>query len=231
MVKRNDEAASPARKRIAAARSDMILDEPFFGALALRLKLVEDPNALEPMSNSPSMWTDGTHLGFHPDFVMNLPTDELVGVIKHEVVHCSNGHPWRRDGRDPYRWNEACDRAINPELRDMGTKLPDGSIYELEPSHKGKSAEWIFDRLPPAEPKKQSQQSGSSGQPSGAGNTPPSAQQPQGSTGQGKQQKQTGGVIAMDGNGNIASPFNTEGMYHGWIDQTGAVTTRIFAAE
>jgi beta-aspartyl-peptidase (threonine type) len=43
-----------------------------------------------------------------------------------------------------------------------------------------------------------------------------------------KQQKATGGVIAMDGNGNIAWPFNTEGMYRGWIDQTGAVTTRIF---
>ena len=43
-----------------------------------------------------------------------------------------------------------------------------------------------------------------------------------------QQQKDTGGVIAMDGEGNIAMPFNTTGMYRGWIDQAGALTTRIF---
>jgi beta-aspartyl-peptidase (threonine type) len=46
-----------------------------------------------------------------------------------------------------------------------------------------------------------------------------------------QQQKDTGGVIAMDGDGHIATPFNTSGMYRGWIDQAGAVTTRIFAAD
>ena len=46
-----------------------------------------------------------------------------------------------------------------------------------------------------------------------------------------QQQKDTGGVIAMDGDGNIATPFNTTGMYRGWIDQVGAVTTRIFATD
>ena len=39
-----------------------------------------------------------------------------------------------------------------------------------------------------------------------------------------QQEKNTGGVIAMDGDGHIATPFNTAGMYRGWIDQNGAVT-------
>ena len=46
-----------------------------------------------------------------------------------------------------------------------------------------------------------------------------------------QQQKDTGGVIAMDREGHIATPFNTAGMYRGWIDQTGAVTVAIFAGE
>jgi beta-aspartyl-peptidase (threonine type) len=46
-----------------------------------------------------------------------------------------------------------------------------------------------------------------------------------------QQQKDTGGVIAMDAQGNIATPFNTAGMYRGWIDQNGAVTVAIFAGD
>ena len=39
-----------------------------------------------------------------------------------------------------------------------------------------------------------------------------------------RQQKDTGGVIAMDGEGHLAMPFNTAIMYRGWIDQDGRVT-------
>ena len=42
-----------------------------------------------------------------------------------------------------------------------------------------------------------------------------------------KQEKDTGGVIAMDREGHIATPFNTSGMYRGWVDQTGAVRIAI----
>ena len=37
-----------------------------------------------------------------------------------------------------------------------------------------------------------------------------------------------GGVIAMDTQGNIAMPFNTEGMYRGWVDKEGKVHIAIF---
>jgi L-asparaginase / beta-aspartyl-peptidase len=36
-----------------------------------------------------------------------------------------------------------------------------------------------------------------------------------------KQQGGTGGVICLDRNGNIALPFNTEGMFRGWLKATG----------
>ena len=43
-----------------------------------------------------------------------------------------------------------------------------------------------------------------------------------------QQEKDTGGVIAMDREGHIAMPFNTSGMYRGWIGADGTVTIAIF---
>ena len=37
-----------------------------------------------------------------------------------------------------------------------------------------------------------------------------------------------GGLIAVDARGHIVLPFNTEGMYRGWIDSTGALHTAIY---
>ena len=36
-----------------------------------------------------------------------------------------------------------------------------------------------------------------------------------------------GGVIALDADGHIAMPFNTDGMYRGWVDPTGAMQVAI----
>jgi beta-aspartyl-peptidase (threonine type) len=40
-----------------------------------------------------------------------------------------------------------------------------------------------------------------------------------------------GGVIALDGRGNLAMPFNTDGMYRGYVTRDGEVVTKIFADE
>ena len=38
----------------------------------------------------------------------------------------------------------------------------------------------------------------------------------------------TGGVIALDRMGNIAMPFNTEGMYRGYVDRDGQLVVKIY---
>lgn len=38
----------------------------------------------------------------------------------------------------------------------------------------------------------------------------------------------TGGIIAIDREGHIAMPFNTEGMYRGYVDAEGNVTVKIY---
>jgi beta-aspartyl-peptidase (threonine type) len=40
-----------------------------------------------------------------------------------------------------------------------------------------------------------------------------------------------GGVIALDRNGNVATPFNTEGMYRGWVGPDGRITVQIYKDE
>lgn len=41
----------------------------------------------------------------------------------------------------------------------------------------------------------------------------------------------SGGLIALDRNGEIATAFNTAGMYRGWIDTHGRLTVKIFKNE
>ncbi len=41
----------------------------------------------------------------------------------------------------------------------------------------------------------------------------------------------TGGVVALDAQGRVAMPFNTEGMYRGTITRSGRVTTLIYGDE
>jgi predicted metal-dependent peptidase len=126
-------------KQIMAARTALVLDQPFFGVLALRLRIVVDPSCK-------TAWVDGRSLGYNPTFVESLSHAKLVALVAHEVMHCACGHPWRRDQREKGRWNGACDYAINPILAAANFTLPDGALFD--DANRGKSAEWIYDRLP-----------------------------------------------------------------------------------
>ncbi len=131
---------SPQHKRVIAARAAMLLDCPFFGVLALSLRLQED-------STAPTAWVDGKTLGFNPAFIDTCNNAQLTALIAHEVMHCACGHPWRRGERDHKKFNVACDHAINPILTAAGMTLPDGGLDD--PQYHGKCAEWIYDRLGP----------------------------------------------------------------------------------
>ena len=115
-----------------------MLEQPFFGALALSLKLQED-------TTCETAWVNGRELGYNPTFVDSLTHDKVTALVAHEVMHCAMGHPWRRDGRNPKGWNIACDMAINGELRASFT-LPDGALYP-EQGEEGKSSEWYYARV------------------------------------------------------------------------------------
>ena len=161
--------------RISKQRTALVLDQPFFGALALRLKVVEDPSCR-------TFWTDGESLGYNPAYLAGLNDLETRGVLAHEVLHVANGHCWRQGDRDPKLWNDACDYAINPIVYDAGMELPKGVLFDAR--FRGKSAEEIYGILAQEKRQKDKQQGNGKkeggkpdGQP-GQQSTPQSAQQP-----------------------------------------------------
>ena len=131
-----------AAHKIIKARIGLIKLQPFFGVLALRLKPVERLD-LKPKT----LATDGKSLFFHPDWVTEHPQDEVEAGVAHEVGHCALKHMGRRNGREPRRWNHACDFAVNAMLEDCGFTIPAGWLHD--PAFKGMTAEHIYNLLPP----------------------------------------------------------------------------------
>lgn len=127
-----------AKERVTKARSHLILDNPFFGVLALRLRLEEDA-ATDTAS------VDGTTLRYNAQYVAGLSDRELQGVLAHEVMHCALGHPWRCGARDLAKFNVAGDYAINGLLMQHGFTLPGGLLHDAQ--YDGLAAETIYARL------------------------------------------------------------------------------------
>ena len=141
------------------ARTTLLLDHPFFGSLLFRLKGREQRSI-------PTMATDGVSLYYNPEFVDTLNSATLAGVLAHEVMHPALQHHLRRSKRDPRRWNEACDYAINPLLLDAGLSLPDGVLVDQR--FRGMSAEQIYN-VREAEAQSQSGGQNSASDSAGAG--------------------------------------------------------------
>lgn len=133
-----------AEGALVKARSQLLMDQPFFGTLALRLRPVEREDVKTAA-------TDGSHLYYNADFIKKLDPIQLRGLIAHEVMHCVFNHMTRRQERDHGLWNVACDYAINDHLIEAGFILPKGGL--VDPAYKNMTAEAIYNLLL-KEPKK-----------------------------------------------------------------------------
>ncbi len=123
--------------KLSAARTRLILDKPFLGALVLRLPL-QAANA----SWCPTTGTDAKKFYYNPEYVAELRNDEAQFVLAHEALHCALSHFARRGHRIKQRWDIACDYAINPLLIDEGLTPPPGSLVMNE--YRGMTAEEIY---------------------------------------------------------------------------------------
>lgn len=141
--------------RLAKARAQLVMDEPFFGLLALRLQLQEDPSCKD-------MWTNSVSLGFNASYLEGLMDLEIKGLVAQLVMSIAAGHPWRQGSRESKRWNDACKQAVDFVLVEAGFKLPRG--VTLVPEFEGLPAELIYAKLqesakkeaPPPSPKEAS---------------------------------------------------------------------------
>jgi predicted metal-dependent peptidase len=148
-----------ALKAITKARTILLVSQPFYGTLALHLQPVEITEGSPLSFICKTMAVDGKHLFYWPPFVAKCSEQELVGVIAHEVTHCSYQYMTRRNNRDARMWNVAGDFVINQDIIDAGFKLPGNSRtlaqtmagaegYLLDPQFKNMSTEEVYARLP-----------------------------------------------------------------------------------
>ena len=127
-----------AARKIATARSQLILGHPFFGMLALRMRLLED-------SATKTLSVDGRVVRYNPDFIMELTDSLCRSAMAHEVMHPVLDHINRRGSRNPGKWNRAADYASNQILEDAGFEI--GENWLLNPAYKGMSADQIYPLL------------------------------------------------------------------------------------
>lgn len=128
-----------AARKLTAARSKLIMGQPFFGMLALRLALVE-------RSNIPTLAVDGESVFYNPQFVLSLSDQLCQSAMAHEVMHCVLAHISRRGSRDPRRWNYAIDYAANLVLKDSGFEI--SNDWLLDNKYRNMTAEQIYPLLP-----------------------------------------------------------------------------------
>ncbi|MFV2054956.1 MAG: VWA-like domain-containing protein [Thiohalomonadales bacterium] len=123
--------------KLSAARTRLIIDKPFLGALVLRLPLV--------VANADwchTTATDAKSIFYNPDYISQLNIAQTQFILAHEALHCALSHFARRQHRHKHRWDIACDFAINPMLCDDGLEPPPGAL--LEESYHGMTAEEIY---------------------------------------------------------------------------------------
>ncbi len=130
-------ADSDIQNKLAAARTRLILDKPFLGALVLRLPLVAaDPSWCKGAA------TDAKKLYYNQDYINALNVQQTQFVLAKQALHCALSHFARRQHRIKHRWDLACDYAVNPLLINDGLKAPPETL--VDDGYEGMTAEEIY---------------------------------------------------------------------------------------
>jgi len=128
------------KNKLASARTKLILDKPFLGALVLRL----------PMEEANTKWcpttaTDARKFYYNPEYIDSLSNEQVQFVLAHEALHCALSHFARRGHREQKRWDMACDLAVNELLVKDGLTPPPGVLVDM--GFAGMTAEEIYPSL------------------------------------------------------------------------------------
>lgn len=131
-----------AADALIRARTALYIDDPFYGILALRLKMQED-RAVKTLCVS------HTTIFYNPDFVKAMDArnpNETKAAIGHEIGHIIYDHMDRCGPRNPRKWNAAGDYVINAALKKDGFEI--GKSWLYNPAFDGMTADHIYTLLP-----------------------------------------------------------------------------------
>lgn len=124
-------------RKLTAARTQLIIEKPFLGALVLRL----------PLQAADTSWckttaTDARGIFFNAAYIDSLTLEQTKFVLAHEALHCGLSHFNRREHRVRQRWDIACDFAVNAILVADGLTPPPNALVRA--AYNGMSAEEIY---------------------------------------------------------------------------------------
>lgn len=122
---------------------------PLLGGLASGFKILEvGYGSNYELGNEISVAAiDVTRREIYVNSAADFSLEEWKFVLAHEYLHAGLQHHERRNGREPFLWNAACDYVINGWLCEMkiGAMPHDGLLYDE--TLKGFSAEEIYDMI------------------------------------------------------------------------------------
>lgn len=109
------EELNEIQRKLSRARSEILIQYPFYGHLLLLMPIT--------LGKCGTACTDMTRITFDPKFVLRIPTNEVVFVMLHEIMHCVLQHCVRGTGKISYFYNIAADIVINSNIMaNMGVK-------------------------------------------------------------------------------------------------------------
>lgn len=126
-----------ASEKLTKARSQLILDEVFYGCLVLRLEMKEGPVE--------TLCTDGREIVYDPAFIDSFHLKYVRTFLAHEVLHVALGHIWRGEGKNGPLWNIAADFVVNLHLKDCNFPIPEGAL--IDEKYRDKSVEEVYNEL------------------------------------------------------------------------------------
>ncbi len=130
----------------ARARSWFVASYPLLGALAAAFDLIEEKEVCQRWEiRVAAVDAEAREVYMNP--LAALSPMECRFVMAHELLHVGLCHQARRQGRDPFLWNVACDYVINGWLIDMEVGEPPVIGLLHDPELKGLSAEAVYDRV------------------------------------------------------------------------------------
>src|SRR5574341_267359 len=153
-----DALCAAEAKRLRTLSTQLVVFHPFWSTLQMSMQV--ELNVWVPTFAA----TDGVErIWINPLWTCHLPRLKQLGyILLHEVAHVALLHALRRGPRDPHRWNDAADYAVNALLdevkdyegrslyeRPTAIDIPGLGTFSLlyDAAFKGLSAEAIYARL------------------------------------------------------------------------------------
>jgi predicted metal-dependent peptidase len=217
-------ALEPILTKLAAARTRLIMERPFLGALVMHLPLKAAGDWCVTTG------TDAQAFYFNPKFIENLNLAQTQFVLAHEAMHCAMGHTHRRNHRVKRRWDVACDHAVNLILIEEGMKAPLHGIL-ADQNYMTLSAEEIYPLIPEDTPEEsfdqhlfdQDNEAGASPDENERQDTPDAGEYGgKGKEGQSQAEQQQGSGSQASQKPNELSPAEREELAEQWKNRLAA---------